>query len=142
MDLAFGLDPSAEVSTYNYLSEFQTDPTGMAGEFYRVSSHLALAVRSQHHAAVVLTWTCAQHSALAALQYCCPVFSSVAHTMVLLQASTKVETIVTIGTTLMANTSDSYASFAVLMYQAFGRKVCTCLLLASAALTMYHWQVA
>lgn len=72
MDLAFGLDPSAEVSTYNYLSEFQTDPTGMAGEFYR--------------------------------------------------ASTKVETIVTIGTTLMANTSDSYASFAVLMYQAFGRK--------------------
>ena len=33
------------------------------------------------------------------------------------------ENIVTIGTTLMANTSDSYASFAVLMYQAFGRKV-------------------
>ena len=34
------------------------------------------------------------------------------------------DNIVTIGTTLMANTSDSYASFAVLMYQSFGRKVC------------------
>ena len=40
-----------------------------------------------------------------------------------LQESTKVENVVTIGANLLSNTSDSYASFAVLMYQAFGRKV-------------------
>ena len=37
MDLAFGLDPSAEVASYNYISEYQNDPNGMAGEFYKVS---------------------------------------------------------------------------------------------------------
>lgn len=42
----------------------------------------------------------------------------------MLQESTKVENVVTIGATLLSNTTDAYASFAVLIYQAFGRKVC------------------
>ena len=39
MDLAFGLDPSTEVASYNYLSEYQNDPMSMAGEYYKVSRH-------------------------------------------------------------------------------------------------------
>ena len=36
MDLAFGLDPSTDVSTYNYIQEYMTDPNSEAGIFWKV----------------------------------------------------------------------------------------------------------
>ena len=123
LNLAFGLDPSAEVSSYNYISEYQNDPNGMAGEFYKVSND-QLSLGAGLLCKVGPMSSSMLSSAIGSFSCTVILHATIApHVIHKVQESTKVENIVTIGTTLMANTSDSYASFAVLMYQSFGRKV-------------------
>ena len=100
LDLAFGLDASTDVGSYDYIADYQSDPTGQGATFWKVLSASQPRLQDTQ---------CTQH---AHSQPC------------VLQESTKVENVVTIGATLLSNTTDAYASFAVLIYQAFGRKVC------------------